>query len=190
MAKETVKATEPVAPIPTATAAHATTTAPAEPKGPRSYLVMMVLAILMMPSGLARAYRGEQIGWTRFWIYVGATVACAIPFLNILAILALIALFVWGVIDVFQLRNTKTDADGGTLLTTERDEKFAKGFFIYFIVVICLSGVGILFALIFGAVIISGFMNALHTQDNRYNTSPSYNNSSSTNDFWQDYYTR
>lgn len=146
------------------TATPASTPAPAavatEPKGPRSYLVVMLLAVLLLPTGLARAYRGEQIGWTRFWIYVGATVACIIPFLNILALLAIAALVVWGIIDVFKLYKDRTDADGGALVTTPRDEKFAKGFYIYFIVGLILSGVAILFGIIFSAFIMSAIMNS------------------------------
>lgn len=187
MAKETTHVTEPVT-APT-TAAPATTTAPVVPKGPRNYLVMMLLAVLLLPSGLARAYRGEQIGWTRFWIYVGATVACIIPFLNILAGLAILALIVWGAIDVFQLRKTTTDAEGGALVMTERDGKFAKGFFIYFIVSLCLAAAVALFAIIFGAFIFSGVMNGINNQRNStdyYNNSRQYDSS----DFFRDFDTQ
>lgn len=175
MATETHKTTEVTpAPAPAAT--------PVVPKGPRSYLVMMLLAVLLIPSGLARAYRGEQIGWTRFWIYVGATVGCVIPFLNFLAIIVLLALFVWGVIDVFQLRKTTTDADGGALVTTERDNRFAKGFFIYFIVSLCLTGALILFMIIFGAFIFSSIMNNANHSDYTNPFEP-YN----TNHYLQDF---
>lgn len=183
MAKETTPATKPVEPIAAPTATAPTTTAtPEVPKGPRNYLVMMLLAVLLLPSGLARAYRGEQIGWTRFWIYIGATVGCIIPFLNILAAIALLALFVWGVIDVFQLRRTTTDADGSPLVTTERDGKFAKGFFIYFIVSLCLTGAFILFMLIFGAFIFTSIMNNANKSDYTDPFDP-YNSSRSLYDF-------
>lgn len=164
---------------------HTAVAAPDIPKGPRSYLVMMLLAVLALPSGLARAYRGEQIGWTRFWIYVGATVACIIPFLNILGLVAILALLVWGAIDVFQLRKVKTDADGGALLTTERDEKFAKGFFIYFIVSLCLAAAFALFMLVFGAFIFSGIMNNVNNNRGTDYTSPydSYNSRDFLRDF-------
>lgn len=169
MAKETAPAPQPVEPVVASTPAPAV--APVVPKGPRSYLVMMLLAVLMLPSGLARAYRGEQIGWTRFWIYVGATASSFIPFLNILGALAMITLAVWGVIDVFQLRNTKTDSEGGLLLTSERDDKFANAFYIVFLVGLILTGVGIVLALIFGAFIINILTNGV-------------NNSRSTNDYY------
>ncbi len=186
MAKETIPATKPAEPVAApATTAPATTAAPVVPKGPRNYLVMMLLAVLLLPTGLARAYRGEQIGWTRFWIYVGATVGCIIPFLNILAGLALLALVVWGAIDVFQLRKTTTDADGGALVMTERDGKFAKGFFIYFIVSLCLTGAFILFMIIFGAFIFSGVMNGLNNSSNR--TNDYYNNPYDSSDFFRDF---
>lgn len=167
------------------TVTPASTPAPAavatEPKGPRSYLVVMLLAVLMLPTGLARAYRGEQIGWTRFWVYVGATVASIIPFLNILAFLALAVLAVWGVVDVFKLYKDRTDAEGGALVTTPRDEKFAKGFYIYFLVCLILTGVAILIAIIFGAVIMSAFMNA--TNQNMPSNYNDYNSSDFMRDF-------
>lgn len=174
MATETHK-TEEV--VPAAPVAPAAAVAPVVPKGPRSYLVMMLLAVLMLPSGLARAYRGEQIGWTRFWIYVGATAASIIPLLNILAALALIALTVWGAIDVFQLRKVKTDAEGGALLTSERDEKFAKAFYIYFLVVLILTGIAILVAIVFGAFIMNAIMNSSNNTPGRYEYNNSYDSS-------------
>lgn len=178
MATEAHK-TEEVTP---ATPAAAIT--PVAPKGPRSYLVMMLLAVLLTPTGLARAYRGEQIGWTRFWIYVGATVAMIIPFLNILAALAMLALAVWGIVDVFQLRKLKTDAEGGTLLTSERDEKYAKAFYIYFLVVLILTGVGILLAIVFGAFLVNLLMNNSNAPG-RYDYSDSYDSSRFLREFEQ-----
>lgn len=181
MAKETTPAPNPAEPIVGPTAVSSTpATAPVVPKGPRSYLVMMLLAVLMLPSGLARAYRGEQIGWTRFWIYVGATAASFIPLLNILGAIAMIVLAVWGVIDVFQLRNTRTDSEGGLLVTSERDEKFAHGFYVLFLVGLILTGVGIVLALIFGAFIINGIMNGFN--GSRSN-SDYYNNSYNSSDY-------
>lgn len=170
MAKETTPAPQPAEPV-VAPAATSAATVTVVPKGPRSYLVMMLLAVLMLPSGLARAYRGEQAGWTRFWVYVGATVASIIPLLNILGALAMVALAVWGVVDVFQLRKTKTDSEGGLLITSERDEKFANGFYILFLVGLILTGVGILLALVFGAFLINMFTNGMNNTpsvDNPY----------------------
>lgn len=151
-------------------------------KGPRSYLVVMLLAVLMLPTGLARAYRGEQIGWTRFWIYVGATVASIIPFLNILAFIAIIVLAVWGIIDVFKLYKERTDAEGGALVTSPRDEKFAKGFYIYFLVGLILTGVAILFAIIFGAFIMSAIMNAANQ-----NTPTNYNDTFDSSEYLREF---
>lgn len=171
------------APAPAPAPVAAPTAAPAVSKGPRNYLVMMLLAVLLLPSGLARAYRGEQIGWTRFWVYVGATVGCFIPFLNILAGIAVLALVVWGIVDVFQLRGTTTDADGSALVTTERDGKFARGFFIYFIVSLCLTGALILFMLIFGAFIFNTVIN--NSNSNRPNDY--YNNPYGSSDFLREF---
>lgn len=154
--------------------------APVVPKGPRNYLVMLLLAVLLVPTGLARAYRGEQIGWTRFWIFVGVYGASFllfwVPLLDILLGLASLALCVWGAVDVFQLYRTKTDADGESLVTTARDEKFAHALYIFFIVSLILSGVAILLAVIFGAIIFSVIMhNANNPQNPNYNN---YNNNS------------
>jgi len=147
----------------TAEAAPAPATAPVTPMGPRSYLAMMLLAVFLLPTGLARAYRGEQIGWTRFWIFVGvyggSILLFWVPLLNVLVALALLALCVWGAIDVFQLYKTKTDSEGKALVSSPRDEKFGKAFFIVFLVSLVLTGVGILLALIFGAILVSFFMN-------------------------------
>lgn len=154
--------------VPAPVTAPATT--PVVPKGPRSYLVMMILAVLMLPSGLARAYRGEQSGWTRFWVYVGASVAMIIPFLNILAGLALIGLAIWGVVDVFQLRKTKTDAEGGALLTSERDEKFAKGFFIYLLVQLGIAALALLLALLFIPFMFNVISNAPNSPNDYFDT--------------------
>lgn len=147
-------------PAPAATAAT---------RGPRNYLVTMLLAALATPTGLARAYRGEQIGWTRFWIFAGALVLSIIPFLNIVAFLALLALYVWGAIDVFQLYKTKTDADGVNLVVTPRDEQWARGFYIFFLVSLVLTGIAILFGIIFGAFIVNMLMNARNNPDFRNN---------------------
>ncbi len=181
MAKEATPAPQPVQPV--AAPTPAVTAAPVVPKGPRSYLVMMLLAVLMLPSGLARAYRGEQIGWTRFWIYVGATAATFIPLLNILGALAMLVLAVWGAIDVFQLRNTKTDSEGGPLLTSERDEKFAHGFYVLFLVGLIITGVGIILALVFGAFLVNTIMNGVNSRSNN----DYYNNSYNSSDYLRRY---
>lgn len=102
--------------------------------GVKSYLAMMLLAILAAPLGLARAYRGETIGWVRFWIYIGSY--ASIVFLwwtiifAILGFLGILVMTVWGIVDIFLLRNTTTDAAGKPLHGTARDQKWASGFFI------------------------------------------------------------
>lgn len=131
-----------------------TATAPAM-QDTRSYFAMMLLAIFMMPSGLARAYRGEQIGWIRFWVFIGSYLSLLVPGLNLVGALALIVLCVWGLVDIFLLRSVTTDAAGKPLSTTPTDKKWAKGFFIYIlasiamviaIVVIGLSVMGAYYA--------------------------------------------
>ena len=106
----------------------------------RSYLVMMLLAILALPTGLARAYRGEQAGWTRFWVFVGSYVTMIIPILNIIGSFVIIVLTVWGIVDIFTLRKTTTDASGKKLITTATDAKWARGVVIYFFVSLVLAG--------------------------------------------------
>src|SRR5206468_2507613 len=135
------------------------------------------LAILLAPTGLARAYRGEQIGWTRFWIFIGIYAASVllfwIPLLNILVILALIAAYVWGAVDVFQLYKTRTDAEGGALVSSPRDDKFAHAFYIFFIVSLIVSGVALVLGLVLGAILVSIIMNAANNPNsNGYNSNP------------------
>lgn len=145
------------------------------PKGPRNYLVMMLLAVLMLPSGLARAYRGEKNGWTRFWVYVGATGACFIPFLNIVGLIVLAGLSVWGAIDVFKLYKEKLDADGEPLVSSPRDEKFAKGMYIYFIVgLITFAVVAVIFVIVFSVAILSGSNRRIDNIVNPGNSRPYY----------------
>jgi hypothetical protein len=119
-----------------------TVTAPHEP---RSYLAMMLLAVLMLPSGLARAYRGDKSGWTRFWVYIGSNVIMIIPILGqLIGGLTLIVLAIMGAVDVFKLRKTTTDAFGAPLVMTEKDKQWAHGFYIYFIVTLVLIALVIL----------------------------------------------
>lgn len=143
------------------------TTAAAVDTGPKSYLAMMLLAFFAAPSGLARAYRGEQIGWIRFWIYIGATVTMIIPFLNILGGLALLALTIWGIVDFFMLYKVRNDAAGKELTTTPRDLKAAKALWIVFIVMLCLTGLMVILMLIFGAFIINAVMQSTGQRTDR-----------------------
>ena len=80
--------------------------------GTKSYLVMVVLAFFASITGLARAYRGEKIGWVRFWIYIGSIVLMIIPFINIIAAITLIVLSIWGIVDFFLVYRLRDDADG------------------------------------------------------------------------------
>ena len=150
-------------------------------QGPKSYLAMMLLAFFAAPSGLARAYRGEQIGWVRFWIFVGSYVAMIIPFVNLLAGLALCVLAVWGIIDFFLLYKVRTDARGIALTHTPRDLKFSKGFFIVNIVGLCLMGITVIFALIFFTLFAGVFSNTIKNGTNDLQNSNSSSSSDSSN---------
>lgn len=175
--KTSIEPSKTPAPAQPATPAPAPA-APIVAKGARSYLTMMVLATILFPTGLARAYRGEQIGWVRFWVYVGAIVTSWIPFINFISGLVLLVLSIWGAVDVFILRKTKTDTEGAILTVTDRDEKFAKGFFIYFIVMLILSGIAIVISIIFGMIVLGALLNGIeNTVDTR--TDNPFNNSSS-----------
>jgi hypothetical protein len=138
--KAETKPTEPVkatTPKPTKTVP-----VPAAPHEPRSYLAMMVLAVFLLPTGLARAYRGEHGGWTRFWTYVAANVIMIIPILGqIIGAIMVLVLSIMGVVDVFKLRKSTTDAFGMPLVASELDKKWAHGFYIYFLVVFIIMAV-------------------------------------------------
>lgn len=107
--------------------------------GPKNYLVMMLLAVFLLPTGLARAYIGDKSGWTRFWVFIGAYILMIVPFINLIAGLVVFGLLIWGLVDLFVLRNRTTDVTGADLAGTPRDKKWAKGFFIYALVALGLS---------------------------------------------------
>lgn len=136
---------------PTTTATKTAETTPVV-KDARSYLAMMLIAIFMMPTGLARAYRGEKAGWNRFWVLIGTYVAMLIPPLTLIGVLIVLVLTVWGLVDVFLLRTTTTDATGNPLATTPTDKQWAKGFFIYLIVALSLTILGFILAISFGVM--------------------------------------
>lgn len=121
----------------------------------RSYLAMMLLAIVMLPTGLARAYRGDKSGWTRFWIYVASNVIMIIPVLGqLLGGITILVLSIIGVFDVFSLRKTTTDAFGKPLHVTSKDKQWAHGFFVYFVTVLVLIGIIVLLVMtVIGSVI-------------------------------------
>lgn len=124
--------------------------------GVKSYINMVSLAFFAAPTGLARAYRGEQSGWVRFWIYVGATVLSIIPLINILALLALLVLGIWGVVDFFLVYKLRTDAAGQPLHATARDQVWAKNMKIVYIVLLALAAVFVVLAILLMA---AGFAN-------------------------------
>lgn len=115
---------------------------PSAPHEPRSFLAMMAMAVFLLPTGLARAYRGDQSGWTRFWTYIAANVIMIIPILGqVIGGLMVFVLAIIGAVDVFKLRKTTTDAHGVPLVASEFDKKWAHGFYIYFLVVLIIIGV-------------------------------------------------
>ena len=151
-------------PMTTATAAPSAAHVDTSPK---SYLAMMVLAFFAAPMGLARAYRGEKSGWVRFWIYIASQVLMIVPFVNFLAIIALLVLTIWGIVDIFLLYNTRTDAAGVPYYTTPRDDRIARALRTATIVLLAISGVLIVLGIMFAGFFLSTFQNGL----NNYNTS-------------------
>jgi hypothetical protein len=134
-------------------------TVPTAPHEPRSYLAMMVIAVFLLPTGLARAYRGESSGWTRFWTYVAANVIMIIPLLGqIIGGIMILVLSIMGVVDVFKLRKTTTDASGTPLVASELDKKWAHGFYVYFLVLLIVIGVAFAILLIVMSYAIQNYM--------------------------------
>ncbi len=149
-------------PAKTQAAKPITTTTPSkdtpQSQDQRSYLAMMLLAVFAMPTGLARAYRGDKHGWTRFWVYVGATAISVIPLIGqLIGGITLLVLLIMGLNDVFKLRHTTTDAFDKPLHTTTTDQKWAHGLFIYVVVVLVIVAVMLLLAVAFGAFIYGNF---------------------------------
>lgn len=137
----------------------------------RSYLAMMLLAVFTMPTGLARAYRGEQQGWTRFWVYVGATVISIVPIIGqLIGGVTLFVLFIIGLVDVFTLRHTTTDAFDKPLHTTAMDKKWAHGFFIYVVVLLVITAVVLLLLVLLGATLYENFDQLRHMDMNSPST--------------------
>lgn len=102
---------------------------------PRNFLAVMLLACFLGTFGFHKIYTGDKtLGWTRFGVGVGSILLSFIPFINILASIALLALAVWAIVDVFIIfLKNHTDAEGQEFVATERDKKAAKAIFIYVI---------------------------------------------------------
>ncbi len=128
--------------------------------GVKSYINMVTLAFFAGQLGLARAYRGERVGWVRFWLYIGSTVLLIVPFINILAMLALLVLAIWGLIDFFLIYDLTTDANGQPLHATERDKNWAKTMRILYIVGIVLVILIFVLGFIFASVIANNLSNS------------------------------
>lgn len=124
-------------PTETVPKAVVTEAAPVRPSGePRNFLAVIALTVSLGIFGIHKLYLGDKtLGWVRFGIGVGAMLLSWIPFINILASLLLVGLFIWAAIDLFQLYLTRhTDAEGQEFVATLRDRRYAKGLFIYAIV--------------------------------------------------------
>ena len=110
----------------------------------KSRLAMMLLAYFALPTGLASAYIGEASGRVRFWVWLGATVTTIIPFLNILSMLLLLVLSVWGLVDFFRLKGMYNDAFGNPMSSTARDERSIGYINIAMIISLVLMALGII----------------------------------------------
>lgn len=137
--------------------------------GVKSYLAMITLAFFALPTGLARAYRGEKIGWTRFWLYIGASLGSLIPFINLIAGLLYLVLIVWGIVDFFLVYRLRDDTEGKPLHATPRDQKWASTLRILYIIGLALSVVIFVLALILSVTFYTNFNKILN--DNKTETS-------------------
>ena len=133
---------------PAETASHTAATAAPVDTSPRNYLAVVALAAFMGQYGLARWYRGDELGKIRFWIAVGCTVTSVVPYVNIVSMLGLSVLSVWGIVDFFLLTSTTADANGTPYVATERDKTWAQGLKIAYIVGLILVAVAIVVFLI------------------------------------------
>lgn len=127
----------------------------------RSYLAMVLLAFFVGPTGLARAYIGDKVGMIRFYIWIAAFVITwtFVQGLQVTAGLAMLVLTVWGIVDFFLLYKQQEDTNGVALATSKRDQKFAKVFFVLYIIGICLVVIAFILGLIFGAAAISNLQH-------------------------------
>jgi len=132
---------------------------------PRNYLAVVALAAFMGQYGLARWYRGDELGKIRFWIAVGCTVTAVVPYVNIVSLLGLFVLSVWGIVDFFLLTNTTADANGTPYVATERDKTWAQGLKIAYIVGLVLAAVAIVVFLILLAAGVVAWHNTMTTTE-------------------------
>lgn len=167
--------TTPVAPV-----------APAVPvtSGTKSYLAMMTLAFFASSTGLARAYRGEKLGWIRFYIWLGALVVAwtFVPGLQVTAGLASAVLGVWGIVDFFLLYGTKTDADGNALRVVKIDKTFAKVAFVLEIVGLSLAVLAFILGLAFSSSLMNSFKSDVNKLDNNTTTTTTQSTSNAADE--------
>lgn len=176
------KQPDPVAEAPAVAPVAAPVATPSADEGVKSYLVMVTLAFFASVTGLARAYRGEKVGWVRFWMFVGSCVAIIVPLLNILAGLVQIILWIWGIVDFFLVYRLRDDAAGKPLHVTPRDMKWAGVFNVLYIIGIALMGVAIILGIIFSAAIMSNIGNISKYESDSSSSSYSSSSSSSSSD--------
>lgn len=132
----------------------------AQPSEPRSYMAIIALAFFAGPLGLARWYRGDESGKTRFWVYAVASLASTIPGINFVSLPVLLVLLIWGVVDFFKLYATTTDASGAPLTATAQDRQWAKNMRGWYIACLVL---GVIVAI--GALVLIGLVSQKALQD-------------------------
>ncbi len=146
----------------------------------KSRLAMMAFAFFAAPTGIARAYIGQTSGVVRFWIFVAAQFLGIIPFINILAGLALMVLYVWGIVDFFILKGRTVDAFNQPMSSTNRDEKFIKYLFIVMIVGLVLALLAIVVSIIFVVIVgVAGLSSVSDIKSSGYSGYSSYGGYSS-----------
>ena len=158
------KVTSQSAPVASQPAVPAAAAAPVD-TSPRNYLAVVALAAFMGQYGLARWYRGDELGKIRFWIAVGCTVTTVVPYVNVVSLLGLSVLSVWGIVDFFLLTSTTADANGTPYVATERDKTWAQGLKIAYIVGLILVAVAIVVFLILLAAGVVAWHNTMTTTE-------------------------
>ena len=120
---------------------------PAAKHEPRNFLVTFLLACMFGVLGLRHFYLGDKkLGWIRTGLFVGGylllivAIPSGLPILLAFGSLAILAAWVWAIIDFFFVYNAvKTDAEGQPLTTTARDKKWAKVLYIVTIASVIVS---------------------------------------------------
>lgn len=108
---------------------------------PRNLLAALLLTLAFGTTGLHQLYLGRnKQAWIRFGLVIGISLLALFapvlaPIGGAILLLAMPALFIWGIVDVFKIYLNRVDADGNALEATSRDARVAKTIFIATIII-------------------------------------------------------